>query len=61
MEPIGITAYGGYIPRLRLSRESIVQANAWVNPALMAYGMSERAICDVDEDSVTMAGPTNGS
>ncbi|MBW2367185.1 MAG: hydroxymethylglutaryl-CoA synthase family protein, partial [Deltaproteobacteria bacterium] len=55
MDQVGITAYGGYIPRLRLSRESIVRANAWVNPGLMAYGKSERSICDVDEDSITMA------
>jgi len=51
---IGITSYGGYIPRLRLSRESIAKANAWVDPSLIAYARSERAVCDVDEDSVTM-------
>jgi len=51
----GITAFGGYIPRLRLSRESIVKANAWVDPSLAAHGKSERSMCDVDEDSVTMA------
>lgn len=55
MGQVGITAYGGYLPRLRLSRESIVRANSWANPTLMAYSKSERATCDVDEDSVTMA------
>lgn len=55
MTEIGITAFGGYIPRLRMRRESIVKANAWVNPGLMAYGRSERSMCDYDEDSITMA------
>ena len=55
MTEIGITGYGGYIPRLRLSRASVAMANAWIDPSLMMYAKSERAICDVDEDSVTMA------
>ena len=55
MGRVGITAFGGYIPRLRLSRESIVKANAWLDPGLAAYAGSERSMCDVDEDSITMA------
>lgn len=55
MSDVGITAYGGYIPRLRLSRESVVRANAWVDPSLMMNIKSERSMRDVDEDSVTMA------
>ena len=51
---VGITAFAGYIPRLRLSRKSIVEAIGWVNPGLMNYARSERSMCDVDEDSVTM-------
>lgn len=51
---IGITAFGGYIPRLRLSRKAIVDANAWANAALRAYGRDERAIANWDEDSLTM-------
>jgi 3-hydroxy-3-methylglutaryl CoA synthase len=52
---VGITAFGGYIPRLRMSRKSIVQANVWVDPSLMAHAKSERSMCDYDEDTVTMA------
>lgn len=52
---VGITAFGGYIPRMRISRESIVRANAWVDPSLVAHARSERSMCDVDEDSITMA------
>lgn len=52
---IGITAFGGYIPRLRLSRESIINANAWVDPTLLFHDRSERSMCDADEDSITMA------
>ena len=52
---IGIVAFGGYIPKLRLSRESIVRANSWVDPSLLVYSKSERSMCDPDEDSITMA------
>jgi len=52
---VGVTAVGGYIPRLRLSRKAIVDANSWANPALKALGKSERAICNWDEDPITMA------
>jgi 3-hydroxy-3-methylglutaryl CoA synthase len=55
MSTIGITGYGAYIPRLRMQRASIVEANAWANAALKAHAKGERAICNWDEDSVTMA------
>ena len=55
MNEVGITAYGGYIPRLRMSRKSIAMANVWVDPALMAHAKSERSMCDYDEDTITMA------
>jgi 3-hydroxy-3-methylglutaryl CoA synthase len=51
----GILSYGAYIPRLRLSRRAIAEANAWLNPALKNQGKGERAICNWDEDPVTMA------
>lgn len=52
---VGIASFGGYIPRLRLSRKAIVDANGWFNGALRAHGKAERAICSWDEDSITMA------
>ena len=55
MNDVGITAYGGYIPRLRMSRKSIAMANAWVDPSLMGNAKSERSMCDYDEDTITMA------
>jgi 3-hydroxy-3-methylglutaryl CoA synthase len=55
MNRVGIISYGGYIPRLRLSRESVFQTNSWVDPGLAAYRKGERSMCDVDEDSITMA------
>ena len=51
----GILAFGAYIPRLRLARRAIAEANAWFNPALKSQGKGERAICNWDEDAVTMA------
>jgi len=52
---VGITAYGGYVPRLRLQRAAIVEANGWFNSGLKAYGRGERSMCNWDEDALTMA------
>jgi len=52
---VGITAYGGYVPRLRLQRQAIVAANGWFNAGLKAYGRGERSMCNWDEDALTMA------
>jgi len=52
---IGIVSYGGYIPRLRLSRASIYQHIGWLNPALATAAQGERSFCNWDEDSLTMA------
>jgi 3-hydroxy-3-methylglutaryl CoA synthase len=52
---VGITSYGGYIPRLRLQRKAAAQANAWFNPGLMGQAKGERSMANWDEDSVTMA------
>jgi len=51
----GILAFGAYIPRYRLARRAIAEANGWLNPALKAQGKGERAMCNWDEDPVTMA------
>ncbi|HPC33355.1 MAG TPA: SDR family NAD(P)-dependent oxidoreductase [Syntrophales bacterium] len=52
---VGITAYGAYIPRLRLSRMAIYQAMGWFAPALIMVAQGERSMCNFDEDSLTMA------
>jgi len=52
---IGITAYGAYIPRLRLDRMAIFQAMGWFAPAIMMVAQGERSMCNWDEDSITMA------
>lgn len=52
---IGILAYGAYIPRRRLARKSLADANAWFNPALRGQAKGERSMCNWDEDAVTMA------
>jgi len=52
---IGILSFGGYVPRARLSRKSIVEANGWFNSGLKSLGKGERAMANWDEDSVTMA------
>ncbi len=51
---IGITSYGGYIPRLRLNRMSIFQHMGWFAPAIVLVAQGERSFCNWDEDSLTM-------
>lgn len=52
---VGITAYGAYVPRLRISRMTIIQNMAWYFPVIMAVAGGEKAIANWDEDALTMA------
>lgn len=52
---IGITSFGAYIPRMRLQRAAIAQANTWFDPSLKALARGERSMCNWDEDTITMA------
>jgi 3-hydroxy-3-methylglutaryl CoA synthase len=52
---LGIVGYGAYIPRLRLSRKAVVQANAWFAPQFAGKSGGTRAMTNWDEDSITMA------
>jgi 3-hydroxy-3-methylglutaryl CoA synthase len=51
----GITAWGAYIPRLRLERSAIAATHAWIAPSLNGLARGRRAYCSWDEDVVTMA------
>ena len=51
----GISAFGAYIPRLRLKRQAAAMANAWLAPALIAKAKGFRSMANWDEDSLTMA------
>ncbi len=51
----GITAWGGYLPRLRMERAAIAAAHAWAAPSLESLAKGRRAYCSWDEDVVTMA------
>ena len=51
----GITSYGAYIPRLRLQRKAVAQANAWFAPGLAGGAKGERSMANWDEDAVTMS------
>jgi 3-hydroxy-3-methylglutaryl CoA synthase len=54
--PIGhILSCGAYLPRLRLPRERIVAAMEWLNRVSPAAAAGERAICNWDEDTLTLA------
>jgi 3-hydroxy-3-methylglutaryl CoA synthase len=52
---VGITAHGAYIPRLRLARKAVVQANAWFAPQFASRAKGARAMANWDEDPITMA------
>jgi len=52
---VGVTSYGGYIPRYRLSRMVIVQNMAWYFPVIMAVAGGEKSVANWDEDSISMA------
>lgn len=52
---VGITAFGAYVPRLRLNRQAVYDANKWFAPGLRGLAKGERAMANWDEDSITMA------
>lgn len=52
---VGITAYGGGIPRLRLNRMAIMQNMGWFAPGLFSAAQGERSMCNWDEDTMTLA------
>ena len=55
MQGSGIVAFGAYVPQLRLSRQAVVQANAWFNDSIRSLAKGERSMCNWDEDALTMA------
>jgi 3-hydroxy-3-methylglutaryl CoA synthase len=52
---IGIKTYGAFVPRLRMAKGAIADAHAWALPNLKALARGERALCNWDEDAITMA------
>ena len=52
---IGITGFGVYLPRLRLRKSVIADANGWFDASLKALAIGERTMCNWDEDAITMA------
>ncbi|MBN2224685.1 MAG: OB-fold domain-containing protein [Deltaproteobacteria bacterium] len=52
---VGITSFGGYIPRYRLNRFNIFSAMGWFNPVTIAVAQGEKAVANYDEDSLSMA------
>lgn len=51
----GIAACGAYLPRLRIARKAIFEANAWFAPGLRGAARGERTMANWDEDALTMA------
>lgn len=55
MPDVGITGFGAYLPRRRLCRRTVADAQAWLAPGLKAQGKGTRTLAGWDEDTVTMA------
>ncbi|WP_340318384.1 3-hydroxy-3-methylglutaryl CoA synthase [Rhizorhabdus argentea] len=55
MTALGITAYGAYVPRLRIDRAHIATAHKWAVPGLRGQAKGSRAFTSWDEDAITMA------
>ncbi len=51
----GITGFGGYVPRTRLSRRAIYDAISWFAPNLKSRAKGHLAMANWDEDPITMA------
>jgi hydroxymethylglutaryl-CoA synthase len=54
-EPGAILRCGAHVPKLRLPRAAIDAAVAWANPPARKGTPGARAICNWDEDALTMA------
>ncbi len=52
---VGIVAFGAYVPRLRLNRQAVYDANKWFAAGLRGLSKGERSMANWDEDSITMA------
>ncbi|QQV77674.1 hypothetical protein H5J25_02410 [Sphingomonas aliaeris] len=55
MSEFGITAFGAYVPRLRIDRAIIADAHKWAVPGLKGQAKGSRAFASWDEDAITMA------
>jgi len=55
MAEFGISAFGAYVPRLRIDRALIADAHAWAAPSLRGAARGARAFTSWDEDAITMA------
>ncbi|MGX1096429.1 3-oxoacyl-[acyl-carrier-protein] synthase III C-terminal domain-containing protein [Amorphus sp. MBR-141] len=52
---LSILSAGAYVPRYRIAREEIVEANRWFAGGMSALATGARAYANWDEDAVTMA------
>ena len=50
-----LRSFGAYIPRLRLARSAIAAAIGWANPQALTQQQGARAVCNWDEDALTLA------
>jgi hydroxymethylglutaryl-CoA synthase len=51
---VGISSFGGYVPRYRLNRMTVFGSMGWLNPVIITNARGEKAVANFDEDSLTM-------
>lgn len=54
-DEVGILAFGGYVPRMRLQRSAVFANVGWFASGLKGLAKGERAASNWDEDAITMA------
>jgi hydroxymethylglutaryl-CoA synthase len=52
---VGISSFGGYVPRYRMNRMLVFGSMGWLNPVIITNARGEKAVANFDEDSITMA------
>ena len=52
---VGILSSGAYIPRRRLQRSVVYEANKWFAPGLKGLAKGQKSVANWDEDTITMA------
>ncbi|MFO8058292.1 MAG: short-chain dehydrogenase, partial [bacterium] len=51
----GIVSFGAYVPRYRMPKMTVYMNMGWFNPVTMSVAKGEKAVANVDQDSITMA------
>ncbi len=51
----GIVSFGAYVPRYRMPKMTVFMNMGWFNPVTMSVAKGDKAVANIDQDSITMA------